>query len=59
MKLNAVNAGVTLELAPGVKFVIMLEAGRDAHAVIRASRAMVAVNSKVRRYFGVTETSAG
>ena len=50
---GAVNAEVTLEVAPGVELVAVitlasvdsgLEAGRDAYAVIKASSVMVAVD---------------
>ena len=54
VKKGAVNAEVTLEVAPGVELVAVitlasvtslgLEAGRDAYAVIKASSVMVATD---------------
>lgn len=51
---GAVNAEVTLELAPGVEVIAIitlasvatlgLEEGRDAYAVVKASSVMVAVD---------------
>ena len=57
VKKGAVNAEVTLEVAPGVELVAVitlasvtslgLEAGRDAYAVIKASSVMVAVDEPI------------